>query len=162
LGAPDHREKESVELTGNAGRSAARGLTRRAVSRRQRRSRMPNRAVVADFIATIERGEFLAALSFYAEDMTAQENNAPPRIGKAAQQANEEAALKRMQFVTNKAVSYLVDGDRVAIHYLFEMTTVEGGRLRMEEIAFQVWRGDQIVSERYFYDPAQRLPIQPT
>ena len=124
---------------------------------------MPNRATVADFIATIERGQFLEALSkFYAEDMIAQENNAPPRVGRAAQEANEEAALKRMQFVTNQAVSYLVDGDRVAIHYLFEMTTAEGARLRMEEVAYQVWRGDQIVSERYFYDPAQRLPIQPT
>jgi ketosteroid isomerase-like protein len=94
---------------------------------------MPNRAVVADFVATIERGEFLEALSFYAEDMTAQENNSPPRVGLAALRANAEAALERMQFVTNQAVSYLVDGDRVAIHYLFEMVTGEGARLRMED-----------------------------
>lgn len=98
---------------------------------------------------------------FYAEDMTAQENNLPPRVGRAAQMANEEAALKRMRFDSIKAVSYLVDGDRVAINYVFEMTTVTGDRLRMDEIAYQVWRGDQIVSERYFYDPAQRQPIKP-
>ncbi|MGE5047324.1 MAG: hypothetical protein ACM3PC_02050 [Deltaproteobacteria bacterium] len=56
---------------------------------------MPSRSVVEDFIATIERGQFLEALDrFYAEDMT----------------------------------------------------------------AYQVWRGDRIVSERYFYDPAQRQP----
>ena len=122
---------------------------------------MPSRTVVEDFIATIERGEFLEALSkFYAEDMIAQENNLPPRVGRAAQVANEEAALKRMRFDTCKAVSYLIDGDRVAINYLFEMTTVTGDRLRMDEIAYQLWRGDQIVSERYFYDPAQRLPIK--
>ncbi|MEI9941623.1 MAG: nuclear transport factor 2 family protein [Pseudomonadota bacterium] len=121
---------------------------------------MPSRAVVEDFVATIERGQFLEALSkFYAEDMTAQENGQAPRVGRAAQFANEEAALKRMRFDTIKAVSHLVDGDRVAIHYLFEMTTSDGGRLRMEEIAYQVWRGDEIVSERYFYDPAQRQPI---
>ena len=124
---------------------------------------MPNRAVVADFIATIERGEFLEALNkFYAEDMTAQENNAPPRVGRAAQQANEEAALKRMRFVKNQAVSYLVDGDRVAINYLFEMVTADGSRIRMDEVAYQVWRGDQIISERYFYDPAQRVPTPAT
>jgi len=124
---------------------------------------MPSRAVVEDFIATIERGEFLEALpKFYAEDMTAQENNLPPRVGRAAQIANEEAALKRMRFDSIEAVSYLVDGDRVAINYVFEMTTVTGARLRMDEIAYQVWRGDQIVSERYFYDPAQRLPIEPS
>ena len=123
---------------------------------------MPNRAVVEDFISTIERGEFLEALpKFYAEDMTAQENNLPPRIGRGAQVANEEAALKRMRFDTIKAVSYLVDGDRVAINYLFEMTTATGERLRMDEVAYQLWRGDQIVHERYFYDPAQRLPLKP-
>jgi hypothetical protein len=122
---------------------------------------MPSRAVVEDFIATIERGEFLEALpKFYAEDMTAQENNLPPRVGRAAQVANEEAALKRMRFDSIKVVSYLIDGDRVAINYLFEMTTVVGDRLRMDEIAYQLWQGDRIISERYFYDPAQRLPIQ--
>lgn len=121
---------------------------------------MPSRAVVEQFIATIERGEFLEALSqFYAEDMSAQENNQPPRVGRAAQLANEEAALKRMRFDTIRAVSFLVDGERVAINYCFEMTTTFGDRLRMDEIAYQVWRGDQIISERYFYDPAQRLPI---
>jgi ketosteroid isomerase-like protein len=122
---------------------------------------MPSRAVVQAFIATIERGEFLEALlKFYAEDMTAQENNAPPRIGRAAQITNEEAALKRMRFDTIEAVSYLVDGDRVAINYVFEMTTAAGDHLRMDEIAYQLWRGDQIINERYFYDPAQRLPIR--
>ncbi len=63
---------------------------------------------------------------------------------------------------TSRAVSYLVDGDRVAINYLFEMVTADGARLRMDEVAYQLWQGDRIVSERYFYDPAQRLPIQPT
>ena len=39
------------------------------------------------------------------------------------------------------------------------MTTAKGERLRMDEVAYQLWRGNEIVSERYFYDPAQRLPI---
>lgn len=120
---------------------------------------MPSRSVVEDFVAMIERGEFLEALDrFYAEDMTAQENNQPPRIGRKAQVANETAALKRMRFDSIKAASWLVDGDRVAINYVFEMTTEGGDRLRMDEIAYQLWRGDRIVSERYFYDPAQRQP----
>jgi ketosteroid isomerase-like protein len=123
---------------------------------------MPSRETVADFIATIERGEFLEALpKFYAEDMVAQENNLPPRVGRAAQTANEEAALKRMRFDSIKVASYLVDGDRVAINYVFEMTTVNGDHLRMDEIAYQLWRGEQIVSERYYFDPAQRQPLKP-
>ena len=125
---------------------------------------MPSRAIVEDFIATIERGEFLEAIpKFYAEDMTAQENNLPPRIGREAQIANETGALQRMRFDKIKVQSYVHDGDRVAIHYDFEMTLSDGsgGRLEMQEIAYQLWRGDHIVSERYFYDPAQRQPIAP-
>jgi len=125
---------------------------------------MPSRAVVEDFVATIERGEFLEAIpKFYAEDMTAQENNLPPRVGRDAQVANETAALQRMHFDKIRVQSFLVDGDRVAIHYDFEMTLRDGSgrKLKMQEIAYQLWRGDRIVSERYFYDPAQRQPIAP-
>jgi ketosteroid isomerase-like protein len=121
---------------------------------------MPSRAVVEDFIATIKRGEFLEALSrFYAEDMTAQENNLPPRIGRAAQQANEEAFLERVRFDSIQVVSHLIDEDRVALNYVFEMTTTDGAHLRMDEIAYQLWQGDRIISERYYFDPAQRQPI---
>ena len=53
---------------------------------------MPSGAAVADFIATFERGEFLAALArLYAEDMTVQENYQPPRVERAKEFANEEA-----------------------------------------------------------------------
>jgi hypothetical protein len=31
----------------------------------------------------------------------------------------------------------------------------------MEELAYQRWEGEQIASETFFYDPAQRLPRQP-
>ena len=121
---------------------------------------MPSRTVVQDFVAMIEGGSFLEALSkFYAEDMSAQENNEPPRAGRAAQLANEQAFLKRVKrFDTIKPMSFLVDGDRVAIHYLMELTTLDGQHIRLEEIAYQLWRGEQIVNERYFYDPAQRQP----
>jgi ketosteroid isomerase-like protein len=123
---------------------------------------MPSRERVAAFVAMIENGQFLESIPlFYAEDMTAQENGEPPRVGRQAQVDNERRALALMRFEENRAASYVVDGDRVAIHWVFAMTTRDGARLRMEEIAYQTWRGDRIVSERYFYDPAQRRPLPP-
>ena len=123
---------------------------------------MPTRERVAAFITMIEKNEFLEAIpEFYAEDMTAQENNETPRIGRDAQIANEKRALAMIRFEESRAASYLVDGDRVAIHYVFEMVGPSGARCRMEEIAYQTWRGDRIVSERYFYDPAQRAALRP-
>lgn len=123
---------------------------------------MPTRERVAAFVAMIEKKQFLDALpEFYAEDMTAQENNEPPRVGREAQIANEKRALSVMRFEESRVASYLVDGDRVAIHYAMEIVGPNGVRCHMEEIAYQTWRGDRIVSERYFYDPAQMAALRP-
>lgn len=120
---------------------------------------MPTRERVQSFVAMIERGEFLPSIpEFYAEEMTAQENQEAPRIGRAAQVANEERTLARVTFESARAVHVAVDGDVVAIHWRFEMR-VAGGRMRLEEVALQTWRGDRIVAERYFYDPAQRAML---
>ncbi len=114
---------------------------------------------VKEFVARVSRGEFLEVMpEFYAEDATAQENNEPPRVGLAAMMANERGALARTKFTAIEARSVLVDGDRAAINWYFEMTVGEGLRVTLDEIAYQVWREDKIVSERYFYDPAQRKP----
>jgi hypothetical protein len=122
---------------------------------------MPSRERVAAFVAAIEKKQFLEALSeFYAEDMTAQENNDAPRVGRQAQEANETKALASMRFEESRVASYLVDGDRVALHYAMDIVAADGTRCHLEEIAYQTWRGDRIVSERYFYDPAQMAALR--
>jgi ketosteroid isomerase-like protein len=122
---------------------------------------MPTRERVAAFVAAVEAKQFLEAIpAFYAEDMTAQENDDPPRVGREAQVANETRALAFMRFEASRVASYLVDGDRVAIHYAMDIVAADGTRCHLEEVAYQVWRGDRIVSERYFYDPAQMAALR--
>ena len=48
----------------------------------------------------------------------------------------------------------LIDGDRVAIHWIFDFTLPDGSTRRFDEMALQTWRGELIVRERFFYDPA--------
>lgn len=36
-----------------------------------------------------------------------------------------------------------------------EFTRPDGKMLRMDELALQRWRGEKVVEERFFYDPAQ-------
>jgi ketosteroid isomerase-like protein len=38
---------------------------------------------------------------------------------------------------------------------VFEFVRPDGRTLRMDELAYQLWRGDKIVQERFYYDPAQ-------
>lgn len=116
---------------------------------------MPTRERVQDFIDRMVRHESLELMpDFYAEDATAQENGKPPRVGLQALMANEKKALDRYTFESVRAASFVVEGDRVAINWVLEM--VAGGRrFRLDEIAYQEWRGDKIVRERFFYDPAE-------
>ena len=122
---------------------------------------MPTRERVQEFIARMEKDEHLELMpEFYAEDATAQENGKPPRVGLQALMANERKGRDRYTFESTRAASFLVDGDRVAINWVFEMVAA-GRRFRLDEIAYQEWRGDKIVRERYFYDPAE-MPQPPS
>ena len=48
-----------------------------------------------------------------------------------------------------------LEGDRVAINWVFVFTDHAGKITRFDEIAFQEWRGDRVFRERFFYDPTK-------
>ncbi len=117
---------------------------------------MPNRDIVERFIALVEANEHVRAIEeFYTEDASMQENLGPPRVGRDALVAHEKAALARVAGVhTHKVRTFLVDGDHVAIHWVFDFTLPDGTTRRFDEMALQTWRGDRIAVERFFYDPS--------
>jgi len=116
---------------------------------------MPTRARVDEFIAAVVSGDHAGAIErFYTEDASMQENAAPPREGRDRLVAHERAVLARMQRVHSQLISSVVEGDHVAIHWVFELTDHAGKTLRIDEVALQQWRGDLIWRERFFYDPS--------
>lgn len=121
---------------------------------------MPSRERVEAFVARVEAGDYVEAIEdFYAEAAVAFENQGPPTTGRDALVAKEQAALARSDIRTRKGSVALVDGDRVAIAWVFEITPGKGGpSLTMDEIAWQRWDGDRIVEERFYYDPGQMRP----
>jgi ketosteroid isomerase-like protein len=54
----------------------------------------------------------------------------------------------------NRAESFLVDGNRSAINWVYEFIDHEGRSYLRDEIAYQVWQDGKIIQERFFYDPA--------
>ena len=101
---------------------------------------------------------------FYAADAVMQENGGPRRTGLEAILAGERRALASFKEIhVSRAASFIVDGDRAAINWIFEYTDVGGRRRRLNEIAYQQWRDGGIVHECFYYDPAQRLAeVEPT
>lgn len=92
---------------------------------------------------------------FYDENVVVQENLQPPRVGRAIsieRQQRMNANVKELHDFKIGAV--LVDGDRSAIEMQLEITTVDGYRIRIEELGLQTWRNGRIIHERYFYDPS--------
>lgn len=118
---------------------------------------MPSRERVAALIQRVEAGKFVKALQeFYADEATMQENGNAPRVGLAKLIEHERgvmAAFKQIRTLPVK--TWLVDGDHVIINWVFEFTRPDGSGFRMDELALQRWRGDRVVEERFYYDPAQ-------
>ena len=114
---------------------------------------LSTRERVEMLIAMAEQGKFLEAIQeFYAEDATMQENSQPPRVGLAALLENERRMLASLKEIrVNRADSFLVDGDRSAINWVYLFIDARGREIRRNEMAYQVWQNGKIIRERFFY-----------
>jgi SnoaL-like domain len=118
---------------------------------------MPSREIVEAFAQRLEAGDFIGAIKqFCTSDAVTYENNAAPTVGRDNLVAKERGVLAASREV--KAVRIgpsLIEGDHVATRWSFSFTNAEGIIRTLDEIAWQTWRGDQIVEERFYYDPEQ-------
>jgi hypothetical protein len=121
---------------------------------------MPDLQTLERFIARVEQNAHAEACEeFYTENSSMQENNAPPRIGRAAHVASEQAIFSRAKSVTSRCVRPIfVNGDKVVIRWIFRFQWPDNSVTQIEELAYQRWEGDRIAEEQFFFDPAQRKP----
>jgi hypothetical protein len=118
---------------------------------------MPSLARLQAFAATVEANDHVGAIQkFYASDARTQENDGAWRVGREALAERERAVLASVASVkTTRLGPLLLDGDHSAICWRFEFTGKDGKVRSMEEVAWQTWRGDDLIEERFFYDPQQ-------
>lgn len=120
---------------------------------------MPSRASVEAFVADVLSNDHVGAIErWYVEDAWTQENQGERRVGRERLAGGERRVLAGVAAVTTELLAPpVVDGDQVAIRWRFTFTRADGAVLAMEEVAWQVWRGERIESETFFYDPGQRV-----
>jgi hypothetical protein len=121
---------------------------------------MSTKEHVEKMIALVERGEFLEAIEkYYAPEAIMQENlQLPVRSGLPALLENERLVMTTV-FKTihqSRAASFVVNGDRAAINWIFEITEQSGKHWLLDEIAYQEWKDGKIIRERFYYDPGFR------
>jgi ketosteroid isomerase-like protein len=125
---------------------------------------MPSHDRVRQLIGMVEAGKFVEAIEeFYAPSATMQENVQPKRQGLDRLVEGERRVLAAWKEVRTMPVeSFLIDGDRVVIRWVFEFLGHDGRSFRQDELALQRWEGDRIVEERFYYDPSQQRPATST
>ena len=125
---------------------------------------MPAAETLRRFVARVEENAHAEALEeFYTADATMQENQGVPRVGRDAHVANERRVLARARSLTSKSIGpVFVHGNHVVIRWQFRFEWTDGTVTEMEELAYQLWEGERIAEETFFYDPAQRLPKTPS
>jgi hypothetical protein len=123
---------------------------------------MPTRQRVDDLISYIEAGRIEEAIQeFYHDDVEMRENLNAPTIGKDANLAREKewtATIKEVH--ENRPTFVAVDGEQVALGWVFDYTNSDGQRIRGDQVALQDWRGDKIARERFVYDPTSAVVEQ--
>jgi ketosteroid isomerase-like protein len=119
---------------------------------------MPTRERVQALIDLVERGRYIEVLeSFYHDDASMQENLDPPRHGLDTLIKGERRVIAAHRDIRTRPVeAFMVEGDRVVINWIFDFVDRDGRAFTLDELAFQLWRGERIIAERFYYDPAQR------
>jgi len=111
------------------------------------------KAAVKDLIAKVTGGNALDAFDrYYADDVTMQENQQPPRVGKAGCRAFEVDFLSKIKTVrTYVCDGFVISGNKAFIVYRIDADHAEWGTLNMSEVAIQEWSDGKVARERFVY-----------
>jgi hypothetical protein len=114
-------------------------------------------------VALVESGDYVGAIEqFYAADASTRENNGAPRVGRDNLMAIERHVMgAHKKIEARRLAPVLIEADTVAVVWRFDFTTLQDTIRTLEEVAWQKWRGEQLVEERFFYDPQQMLAERP-
>lgn len=120
---------------------------------------MPTREQLEAFVADVMSEDHVGAIErWYAPGASMQENQGEPRVGREVLMEGERRALARVASVRTELLAPpLVEGDHVAVRWRFTFTRPDGSLRIIEEVAWQLWGGDKILRETFFYDPKQMI-----
>jgi len=121
---------------------------------------MPSQEIVEQFIARVEENEHDKAIEeYYTIGASMQENQSEPRVGRDLLVENERKVLSRVKSMTSKCIRpVFINGENIVIRWVFKFEWLDGTVTDIEEIAYQRWKGDRIIEEKFFYDPKQMIP----
>jgi len=96
----------------------------------------------------VQEGKILEAFEqYYADDVTMQENEDAPRVGKDANRAYEEA------FVNGVKVLGIAVGENYSTTETFmDVTHKDWGRIARTQVSVAHWKDGKVISEKFYYN----------
>lgn len=107
-----------------------------------------------DLAKMIGEGKILEAFEkYYDENVTMQENEGEPRVGKAVSRAYEEAFVHGItEMHGGKILGVAVGENYSTIESFMDVTHKEWGRIARTQVAVQHWKDGKVVSEKFYYN----------
>ena len=114
---------------------------------------------VNDLAKMLSEGKLLEAFEkYYDENVSMQENEMEPRVGKEANRKGEEAFVGGFNKINKIEILGVAIGDNYSVmEYHFDVDHKEYGRINKKQVAVQRWQDGKIVNEKFYYDPAAKL-----
>jgi predicted DNA-binding protein YlxM (UPF0122 family) len=90
---------------------------------------------------------------FYAENVSMQENEDVPRVGKQVCIDHEKKNLDNVKSFKLDILNQAIDAKNQVVfsEYYIEFETLKGLKLCMKEVSIQNWENGQIVREKFYY-----------
>ena len=99
-------------------------------------------------------GETIEAMErFYAENVTMQENDELPRVGKPICIEHEKAMLSSVKSLKSTLLNQAIDHQNQVVfsEWVFEFTNHKDKTSILQEISVQHWKKGQIQHEKFYY-----------
>ncbi len=115
----------------------------------------PLASLLQELNGLILAGQTLEAMEqFYADDVTMQENQDAPQVGKAICLAHEKQILARVSALKATLHRQAIDevNGVVFSEWTYETTSHKGHRFLLTEVSVQQWQNEWIVSETFYYN----------
>ena len=110
---------------------------------------------VATLTGLIQSSQTLAAMErFYADDVTMQENETPPRVGKAVCLEHERRMLAGTTDFSARLIRQAIDEPNGVVfsEWGYSFTDLSGQRFSLTEVSVQQWDKELIQSEKFYYN----------
>jgi ketosteroid isomerase-like protein len=102
------------------------------------------------------QGKMLDAFEkYYHKDVVMVESTGESRKGKDANRKFQTDFLGMIKEVHGSGVTTVTSDEKAAVTMVeswMDVTYKDGNRAKMEEVAVQRWKGDQIINERFYYN----------